>query len=64
MQAFHIEEHAEGFEAEMERLASLVASGQLRAPETISDGLDALPEAFMAMLAGRGVGKHLVRVAE
>jgi NADPH-dependent curcumin reductase CurA len=64
MQAFHIEEHVESFEAEMERLATLVASGQLRAPETISHGLDALPEAFMAMLAGRGVGKHLVRVAE
>jgi NADPH-dependent curcumin reductase CurA len=42
----------------------MVLAGQLRAPETIHHGLEAVPGAFLAMLAGNGVGKHVVQIED
>lgn len=45
-------------------LAAAEKAGELPARFTISDGLEALPDAFVAMLHGRGMGKHLVRLEQ
>ncbi|AGZ42238.1 NADP-dependent oxidoreductase [Actinoplanes friuliensis] len=44
-------------------VAPLVANGTIRYHETVFDGLDQAPEAFLAMLRGDGLGKNLVRIA-
>ncbi len=38
------------------------AGGQLHYRETISEGLDSAPQAFLDMLDGRKLGKQLVRL--
>ena len=48
-----------------EALAALegwVASGQLRVPEDIIDGLEHTPAALIGLLAGENIGKRMVRV--
>lgn len=41
-----------------------LASGELKAEETCFDGIDAMPSAFMGMLAGQNTGKMIVRLGE
>ena len=45
-------------------LTALVASGKLRYRESVANGLEAAPAAFISMLAGGNFGKQLVRLAE
>ncbi|HXG90712.1 MAG TPA: NADP-dependent oxidoreductase [Vicinamibacterales bacterium] len=44
-------------------VAPLVASGALRAPETVVEGLANAPQAFLDLLRGGNVGKMIVKVA-
>ena len=39
-----------------------MAGGQLRYRETIVDGIERMPEAFIGLLQGENIGKMLVRV--
>jgi NADPH-dependent curcumin reductase CurA len=43
-------------------LAPLVAAGKVKAPETIVEGLDNAPQAFLDMLRGGNVGKMVVKI--
>lgn len=61
---FSIYDHEDDYPAALRELEGMVVSGALSAPETIHQGLAAAPRAFMAMLAGQGIGKHLVRVSD
>ena len=45
------------------RLARWVAEGKIRWRETVTDGLENAPAAFIGMLNGENRGKALVRVA-
>jgi NADPH-dependent curcumin reductase CurA len=38
-----------------------LAAGQVRFPETVVDGIEHMPEAFIGMLGGQNLGKMLVR---
>ena len=40
-----------------------MADGAIRHRETIVDGIERAPEAFIGLLSGANVGKMLVRVA-
>ena len=51
--------HTPEFLAEVQ---PLVAAGQIKWRETIADGLDAAPAAFMGLLQGKNDGKQLVRI--
>ena len=44
-------------------LIDLIQSGKLAYRETIADGIDAAPSAFIGMLQGANVGKQLVQLA-
>jgi NADPH-dependent curcumin reductase CurA len=51
------------FPAYIQRASGWIADGRLRTEETVVDGLDRAPGAFLGMLRGDNVGKMLVRLA-
>ena len=62
VEGFIVSEHMEVWPEALAELGALVASGALRYRETVAQGLAAAPEAFLGLLAGRNVGKQLVRL--
>jgi hypothetical protein len=44
-------------------MASWVANGTVRWKETVHDGIESAPRAFLGLFAGANVGKMLVRLA-
>jgi NADPH-dependent curcumin reductase CurA len=50
-------------EAAVDELKGWVASGKIKVPEDIVDGLENLPNALIGLLAGDNIGKRLVKVA-
>ena len=63
MQGFLVFDHYDRIPAFLDEVAPLVADRTIRHRETIVDGIERAPEAFIGMLAGANVGKMLVRVA-
>jgi hypothetical protein len=57
--AFDHSELEPRFQAEM---AGLIASKQIRWTETVYDGLDNAPAAFLGLFSGANTGKMLVRL--
>jgi NADPH-dependent curcumin reductase CurA len=47
----------------LQELGQLVGSGRLRPRETIAQGLESAPAAFLGLLKGQNFGKQLVRLA-
>ncbi len=45
-------------------VAPMVASGQVKFRETVTDGLENAPQAFLELLEGKNFGKQLVRVGD
>ena len=43
-------------------VAPLVASGQIKAPETVVHGLEQAPQAFLDLLRGGNTGKMIVKI--
>lgn len=62
VQGFLIADHAAEFPQALADLARLLASGELQAAETVSEGLASAPAAFRALFDAGKVGKQLVRV--
>ncbi|MEO7157875.1 MAG: NADP-dependent oxidoreductase [Vicinamibacterales bacterium] len=62
IQGFIVSEHMEHWPAALTELGSMVATGTLKYRETIAEGLDAAPEAFLGMLKGKNFGKQLVKL--
>jgi len=55
------EEHRAQFQAEM---GEWIRSGKIKYQETILDGIDKAPEAFIGLFNGANQGKMLVRLAQ
>ncbi len=64
MEGFSIYEHEDRYPAALARLEDMVRAGKLHAAETIHEGFSNLPDAYLAMLSGKGIGKHMVKVAD
>ena len=62
MQGFIVSDHGDRFPAFLGEVGPLVADGTIRYRETVVDGIERAPEAFIGMLEGANVGKMLVRV--
>ena len=63
VQGFIVSEHMEIWPEALKELGSLVASGKLKPRESVAQGLEAAPEAFLGLLKGRNFGKQLVKLA-
>ncbi|WP_049936873.1 NADP-dependent oxidoreductase [Haloplanus natans] len=59
-----VSDYATRFDAAREQLETWVASGELDHRETVVDGLENAPDAFLGLFSGDNVGKQVVRVAE
>jgi hypothetical protein len=62
VQGFIVSEHMDFWPQALQELGSLVAAGKLRPRESIAQGLESAPEAFLGMLKGRNFGKQLVKL--
>ncbi|QCP49691.1 NADP-dependent oxidoreductase [Trinickia violacea] len=62
VQGFIILEHLDVWPEALRELGGLVAQKKLQYRETISQGLESAPEAFMGLLTGKNFGKQLVKL--
>ena len=62
LQGFIVFDHNDRFPAFLAEVGPWVRSGELAYRETIVDGLENIPEAFVGLFRGDNVGKMLVRV--
>ena len=62
VQGFIVSEHMELWPQALKELGTMVATGKLKYRESIAPSLDAAPEAFIGLLAGRNFGKQLVKL--
>jgi NADPH-dependent curcumin reductase CurA len=63
MRGMLVGDHSDLRDAFVREVAPLVADGTIKHRETVVEGLEQAPEAFLAMLRGEGLGKNLVRIA-
>ncbi|MGB9931536.1 NADP-dependent oxidoreductase [Haloarcula amylolytica] len=52
------------FEEATKQLGQWVASGEISYRETVTDGIENAPDAFLGLFEGENIGKQLVQVAE
>ena len=62
IEGFIVSEHMEVWPEALAELGALVASGKLRPRESIAQGIESAPEAFLGLLKGRNFGKQLVKL--
>lgn len=62
VQGFIVSEHMELWPQALKELGQGVGSGQIKYRETVAQGLESAPEAFMGLLRGKNVGKQLVKL--
>ena len=63
LEGFIVSEHMDVWPEALAELSALVASGKLKPRESIAQGIEAAPEAFLGLLKGKNFGKQLVKVA-
>jgi NADPH-dependent curcumin reductase CurA len=62
MRGFIITDHFDRLADFQREVGGYVRSGELRYRETVVDGLENMPDAFIGLLRGENLGKMLVRV--
>ncbi|MEO7244656.1 MAG: NADP-dependent oxidoreductase [Rubrivivax sp.] len=62
VQGFIVSEHMSLWPEAQRELGGLVASGRLKYRESVAEGIDAAPDAFLGLLKGRNFGKQLVKL--
>lgn len=63
VQGFIISEHLPLWPQALAELGERVARGTLKYRETVAQGIESAPEAFIGLLKGRNLGKQLVKLA-
>ena len=62
IEGFIVSEHMEVWPEALTELGTLVATGKLKPRESIAQGIESAPEAFLGLLKGRNFGKQLVKL--
>ena len=62
IQGFIVSEHMEVWPEALKELGMLVATGKLKPRETVAQGIEAAPDAFLGLLKGKNFGKQLVKL--
>jgi NADPH-dependent curcumin reductase len=62
LQGFIVAEHMEVWPEALKELGTLVGTGKLRPRESVAEGIEAAPEAFLGLLKGKNFGKQLVKL--
>ena len=62
VQGFIVSEHMDIWPEALKELGMLVGTGKLHPRESVAQGLEAAPEAFLGLLKGRNFGKQLVKL--
>ena len=62
IRGFIVMDHGDRFKAMIAEVGAWLAGGELVAEETVVDGLDNAPAAFLGMLRGENTGKMVVRL--
>lgn len=62
IEGFIVSEHMDVWPEALKELGTLVATGKLKYRETVAQGLESAPEAFLGLLKGRNFGKQLVKL--
>ena len=62
VQGFIVAEHMEVWPEALKELGTLVGTGKLRPRESVAQGIESAPEAFLGLLKGKNFGKQLVKL--
>ena len=62
IEGFIVSEHMEVWPEALAELGSMVATGKLKYRESVAEGLEAAPDAFLGLLKGKNFGKQLVKL--
>jgi NADPH-dependent curcumin reductase CurA len=62
IQGFIVSEHMDVWPEALKELGTLVGTGKLRPRESVAQGIEAAPEAFLGLLKGKNFGKQLVKL--
>ncbi len=64
LQGFLVSQYRDRWDEARAELEGLIASGKLKYRETIAEGIESAPNAFIGMLKGQNIGKQLVRIGQ
>ena len=62
IEGFIVSEHMEVWPEALKELGTMVATGKLKVRETVAQGIEAAPQAFLGLLRGKNFGKQLVKL--
>jgi len=62
LEGFIVAEHMEVWPEALKELGTLVGTGKLRPRESVAQGIESAPEAFLGLLKGKNFGKQLVKL--
>jgi hypothetical protein len=62
IEGFIVTDHMEVWPEALQELGTLVATGKLKYRESVAEGIERAPEAFLGLLQGRNFGKQLVKL--
>jgi NADPH-dependent curcumin reductase CurA len=62
IQGFIVSEHMQVWPEALKELGMLVATGKLKPRETVAQGLESAPDAFLGLLKGKNFGKQIVKL--
>jgi NADPH-dependent curcumin reductase CurA len=62
VQGFIVFDYGDRYKPALVELAQWLAAGRIKYRETVAQGLDAAPQAFLGLLRGENIGKQLVKL--
>ncbi len=64
IQGFIVTDHVEAGKEYVSKAIQWLAEGKLKYHETIAEGIENAPSAFIDLLQGKNIGKQIVRLAD